>query len=395
MSALGVIAFVVALLFSIMVHEAGHFLTAKHFHMKVTEFFLGFGKRLWSFKRGETEFGIKAIPAGGYCRIVGMSAREVLPEEDQPRAFIAASAPKRLVVLGAGSFLHFVLGFLLLFILYAAVGTTYVTTSIAEVVPCLSTSSAGCTSADSPSPAKAAGLLVGDEIQSINGTAAKDWSKAVLLVRNSPGKPVNLVVKRNGALLDVTLVPTPTVRDKKTIGVIGIVNKLGTMYENPYRAAISSAKLSRDLFTSSISSLVKLPGKIPALVRQTFGGQARDPQGLVGVVGVARVSAQAASDKNLSVRERIGTFILIIASLNIFVGIFNLLPFLPLDGGHMALAFVDGVRRIRARRRGVAMPAPIDVERLTPITIVVFLFLAVLSVLLLGADIFNPIHLNV
>ena len=395
MSALGVVAFVVALLFSIMVHEAGHFLTAKHYHMKVTEFFLGFGRKLWSFQRGETEFGIKAIPAGGYCRIVGMSAREVLPEADQPRAFIAASAPKRLVVLGAGSFLHFVLGFFLLFFLYTAVGTTYVTTTIAEVTPCLTTASTGCTSADTPSPAKSVGLKPGDKVLSINGVLASDWSKSVLQVRNSPGKPVTIVVDRAGSSISLTLVPARIIRDKKPVGVIGIVNKLGTLHQNPYRALISSTKLSRDLFTGSISSLVKLPSKIPALVRQTFGGQPRDPQGLVGVVGVARVSAQAASDKNLSVRERIATFILIIASLNIFVGIFNLLPFLPLDGGHMALAFVDGVRRWRARRRGAPLPPPIDLERLTPITIVVFVILALLSILLLGADIFNPIHLNV
>ena len=101
---LGVLAFVVALLFSVMVHEAGHYLTAKKFHMRVTEFFLGFGKRIWSFQRGETEFGIKAIPAGGYCRISGMSVNEELPEADKHRAFYLASVPKRLIVLGAGSF---------------------------------------------------------------------------------------------------------------------------------------------------------------------------------------------------------------------------------------------------------------------------------------------------
>ena len=124
MSFLGVIAFIIALLFSVMVHEAGHFVTARHFHMKVTEFFLGFGKRLWSVKRGETEFGIKAIPAGGYCRIVGMSVNEEVSPEDKPRSFYLASAPKRLIFLGAGSFLHFVLGFLILFVILAGVGTT-------------------------------------------------------------------------------------------------------------------------------------------------------------------------------------------------------------------------------------------------------------------------------
>ena len=137
MSFLGVIAFIVALLFSVMVHEFGHYLTAKRFNMKVTEFFLGFGKRIWSFRRGETEFGLKAIPAGGYCRIVGMSVTEEMTEEDKPRAFYIASAPKRLIVLGAGSFLHFVLGFLILVLLLGGVGTVSVTNKVGEVAPCI------------------------------------------------------------------------------------------------------------------------------------------------------------------------------------------------------------------------------------------------------------------
>ena len=127
---------------------------------------------------------------------------------------------------------------------------------------------------------------------------------------------------------------------------------------------------------------------------ETFGGKARDPQGLVGVVGVAQASAQTVSDNKLAWNERIATFIMIIASLNIFVGIFNLLPLLPLDGGHMAVAIADGVRNSWAKLRRRQAPRPIDVESLTPITIVVFIFLAALSILLLAADIFNPVHFN-
>ena len=134
--------------------------------------------------------------------------------------------------------------------------------------------------------------------------------------------------------------------------------------------------------------------KVVPLFKQTFGNEKRDPQGLVGVVGVARVSAQTASDPHLGTSEKIATFLLIVASLNIFVGIFNLLPLLPMDGGHIAVALADGVRRIWARRRGRSAPAPIDVEKLTPITIVVFVLLVALSLLLLAADIFNPVQLN-
>ena len=400
MSFLGILAFVVALLFSIMVHEAGHFLTAKKFNMKVTEFFLGFGKKIWSFTRGETEFGLKSIPAGGYCRIVGMSSREVLTldEADSKRAFVKASAFRRLIVLGAGSFNHFVLGFLIIFALFFGVGTTVVTPVVAEVVPCVkavaATSEIKCQSSDTPSPASFVGIKAGDRIISINGVPSSDWPKSVIEIRNNPGKEIVIVDQRGTQMLEFKIVPSSVTRNGKKVGVIGIVNKLGTQTQNPIKATVSAYRLSQQLFTSSISSLIQLPSKVPALIRQTFFHEKRDSTGLVGVVGVARVSGQTASDKNLSVRERLATFMLIIASLNIFVGIFNLLPILPLDGGHMALAFVDGFKRWRAKRLNRPEPAPVDIERLLPITIVVFVILAALSLLLLGADIFNPIHVN-
>ena len=145
MMIVGILAFAVALLLSVMIHEAGHYLTAKKFGMKVTEFFLGFGQKIWSFTRGETEFGLKAIPAGGYCKIVGMTPREELSPADADRAFIKATVGQRLIVLGAGSFLHFVLGFVLLFTLFAGIGTNQVLPVISEVVPNSAAQAAGRT----------------------------------------------------------------------------------------------------------------------------------------------------------------------------------------------------------------------------------------------------------
>jgi len=389
----------VALLFSVMVHEAGHFLTARRFDMKVTEFFLGFGKRIWSFTRGETEFGIKAIPAGGYCRIVGMSVNEEMEESDRSRAFYLASAPKRLIVLGAGSFLHFVLGFLILVLLLAGVGTTAISNKVGEVVPCIISNSTGaadakCAPDAPPSPAKAAGLMVGDEITAINGAPIKDWSTAVKKIRNSPNQELTLTIKRGSSTLTVPITPGTRILDGKKIGIIGVSNTLENRKLSIYRAVTNSGTLTWDLTKSSVTSLISLPTKIPALFRQTFFHETRDATGLVGVVGVARVSAQTASDPKLASREKIATFLLIIASLNIFVGLFNLLPLLPLDGGHMAIAVIDGLRRARARRKGSPAPPEIDVERLMPLTMAVFAILAVLSLLLLAADIFNPINLN-
>ncbi len=377
-----------------MLHEFGHFIFAKKFGMKVTEFFLGFGKRIWSFTRGETEFGLKAIPAGGYCRIVGMSAREELTPLDSPRAFYKASVPKRLIVLGAGSTFHFILGYILLFTLFAGVGVASLSSTIQEVIPCISTTTASCPAGTPPSPAFSAGLKSGDQILAINGKQVSNWPVDVLAIRNSPDTSITLTIGRSGEEIDIQVIPQAHLVNGKRIGMLGVINKIGMVTQGPVASAKRSAVLTRELFANSFSSLGALPSKIPTLISETFGGKARDPQGLVGVVGVAQASAQTVSNNTLSWRERFATFIMIIASLNIFVGIFNLLPLLPLDGGHMAVAIADGVRTAWARFTRKAAPLPIDVESLTPITVVVFILLAALSVLLLAADIFNPVHFN-
>ena len=395
LSILGVLAFVVALLTSVMIHEAGHYLTAKKFGMKVTEFFLGFGQKIWSTQRGETEFGLKAIPAGGYCKIVGMSPREELSPADADRAFIKGSVAQRLIVLGAGSFLHFVIGFVLLITLFAGVGITSVTNQVQKVSDCVpQTAAEVCSATSTPSPAKNAGVLAGDKLVKINNQSFKQWSDAVAVIRANAGKSINLTVDRGGEEIAIQVTPATRMVDGKAVGVLGVINEIGTVRFNPIVATQKSITFGGDILNNSVTSLVKLPAKIPDLLSQTFGGSTRDPEGLVGVVGVARVSGETASTGKLTTNEKIATFILIVASLNIFVGMFNLLPLLPLDGGHMAVAIADGIRNFWARRRGLAKPAPIDVERLTPITMVVFAFMAALSIILLAADIFNPIHLN-
>ena len=401
MGILGVLAFIVALLFSVMVHEFGHYLTARKFNMKVTEFFLGFGKRIWSFRKGETEFGLKAIPAGGYCRIVGMTIHEKLTPEEEKRAFYEASVPRRLIVLGAGSFLHLVLGFLILLLIIGGIGTSIITNKISEVIPCVIQSAQGpslgeCQPGDSKSPANLAGLKAGDEIIKIGNVAVtrNSWNKAVSVIHNSPNKVINIVVRRDGAEESISVKPAAKKIGAKTYGFIGIVNAIGVNRENPIATIRDSAKITRDVAANSVTSLFTLPTKIPALVQETFGNQKRDPNGLVGVVGVARVSAQTASNPDMKWRDKTTTFLMIIASLNIFVGIFNLFPLLPLDGGHMAIAVIDGYRRWRARAKGAPRPQPFDIEKLMPFTLAVIVILVGLSLLLLAADIFNPVTIN-
>ena len=380
MELLGIVAFVVALLLSVMVHEFGHYITAKKYGMWVSEFFVGFGKRIWSVQRGETEFGVKAIPAGGYCKIEGMSPNDEMPEGQEDRAFYKASSAKKLVVLGAGSFLHFVLGFVLLLTLFAGIGTNQVLPVINEVVP--------------NSAAQAAGILPGDEIVSINGKKVTEWYKDVEVIRQSQGAELTLVLSRNGEEITVNAAARLTDIDGTKRFVLGIVNDVGLKRSGLLVSIKNSATVTQGFLVESVKSLGKLPEKIPALWGATIRGEERDANGLVGVVGVARVSGEAVGSDKLTPMERLATFVLIVASLNIFVGVFNLLPILPLDGGHMAVAIADSIRAFFARLRGRPCPAPIDVTVLTPITMVVFVVLATLTLLLLVADVINPVTLN-
>jgi len=380
MQIIGILGFIVALLLSVMIHEFGHYLTAKRYGMKVSEFFLGFGSRIWSTQRGETEFGFKAIPAGGYCKIEGMTPDDAMPEGEESRAFYTAKSSHKLIVLGAGSFLHFVIGYILLFVLFAGVGTNQLLPTINQVVK--------------GSAAQSAGILAGDEVLAINGKQIENWYKDVQIIRNSNGAPLTLLIARGGEQVTITASAKLETIDGTERYVLGIINDVGIKRSDLVTSIKNAGIVTKDFLVQSVKSLIKLPSKIPALWGQTVSGETRDPNGLVGVVGVARVSGQAVGSDALSITERLSTFILIIASLNIFVGLFNLLPILPLDGGHMAVAIADEFRAFIARLRGRARPAAIDVTLLTPITMVVFVILAALTVLLLIADIVNPVVLN-
>ena len=378
MEILGILAFVVALLTSVMLHELGHFLTARKFGMRVSEFFVGFGRRIWSITRGETEYGVKAIPAGGYCRIEGMTPTDVMPEGEDHRAFFRASSLRKLIVLGAGSFAHFVIGFLLIFSIFFAVGYTTITPTIAQISP--------------NSAAAAAGFKPGDEIRSINGELINDWAVDSQVIARSKGSVLRFTVLRDGNEVAIDVAATYNAEAKRYM--VGLITALGTERDGFVKSLTQTTTATRVLVKESAKSLIALPSKVPQLFRETFLNEERDPNGLVGVVGAARVSGQAVGSDKLNNNERLGTFILLIASLNIFVGLFNLLPILPLDGGHMAVAIADEIRALFARIARKPRPAPINVNVLTPITGVVVVLLIILTVLLVVADIINPVSLN-
>lgn len=397
----GVLAFIIALLASVMIHEAGHYFTAKRYGMKVTEFFLGFGARIWSTRRGETEFGIKAIPAGGYCKIVGMTPHEEIAEEDKSRTFLGGTIRERLIVLGAGSFLHFVLGFILIFTLFVGVGINQALNRVDEVVPCIVTTNEGeCLPDSAKSPALVAGIQEGDEIVAIRKpdeqsiTVDMKWEDVLEVIRSSPNEAVIVTVVRDSERFEVALTLGSRTVAGETRGVIGIISSYGIVRLGPIEGTIESARFVGDVVKGSATALVRLPVMIPDLINQTFGDEERDPEGLVGVVGVARTTGEISSSERLDFHGKVVFFLLIVAGLNIFVGIFNLLPILPLDGGHMAVAIVDGVRRANAKRKGRFAPPPVDVEKLTPITLIVVVLMISLTVLLLLADIINPVRLG-
>ena len=378
MEFLGIIAFILALLTSVMFHELGHFLTARKFGMRVSEFFVGFGKRIWSITRGETEYGIKAVPAGGYCRIEGMTPSDEMPKGEEDRAFVKASSLKKLIVLGAGSFAHFVIGFLLIFSIFFGIGYTTITPVVAQV--------------SKGSVAESSGFLPGDEILSINGNRVDKWQVDAKQIADSKGAMLRFEVLRKGEKITINAAPMYSEEAKRYM--LGVVTALGTEREGLVTSFTQASSSTWFLTKESVKSLIALPSKVPQLFRQTFMNEERDPNGLVGVVGAARVSGQAVGSDRLNQNERLTTFILLVASLNIFVGIFNLLPILPLDGGHMAVAVADEVRALFARLRRKPRPAPIDVNVLTPLTGVVVVLLGILTIILVVADIINPVSLN-
>jgi membrane-associated protease RseP (regulator of RpoE activity) len=397
------VAFVVLMLVSIMIHEWGHFTSARRFGMKATDFFVGFGTTLWSTKRGETEYGVKAIPAGGFVKIVGMTEAEEIDPADEPRAFYKQPARRRAVVLGAGSFMHFVIAAVILVLTPMLFGAEAgQTTTIRTVSACAPDQIDGtCSDPDTPSPALGAGLQPGDVIVAVDGTPVSSWDEAQAAIRAAGAGPATLTYARDGveSTVDVVLVagqrasaddPDQTV----TVGVLGMSPETVPVRVGPVGAVKYAASTYWQIVSGTFSALVSIPAKIPALWDSVVNGAPRDPSGLVGVVGAADASGQILGAAGDPLSLRIGGFLLVIAGLNIFIGVFNLLPILPLDGGHLAVLGYEQARSAIARRRGRPAPGKVYLNKLLPVAYVFLLVLISLSVLLLVADVVNPIDLG-
>jgi membrane-associated protease RseP (regulator of RpoE activity) len=389
---LGILIFVVALLFSIMLHEAGHFVTAKKFGMKVTQFFVGFGQTLWSRRKGETEYGVKAIPAGGFVKIVGMTDMEDVDPADEPRSFRNQPGWQRLIVLAAGSFMHFVLAFVLLFTLAIGIGLANpgTSTAVGAIDSCVPSSlTAGCTSSNPASPAKHVGLRAGDKIIAIGGTAVRDWTQMGKVIRRQPaGTPVPVTVERDGRQL--TLHPSLAVVKGRQGSYLGISPVVVFQRTGPLGAITYAGGQFGRIVAGSAGVAASLPKAIPDLFAKN---RAETPGGNVtSVVGAADATGQVLAAP-ISWQARVAVVLLIIASLNIFVGLFNLLPLLPLDGGHIAVVIYERCRAWLARLRGKPDPGPVDYRRLVPVSVGVFALLVGFGLLLIMADLVNPVHI--
>jgi membrane-associated protease RseP (regulator of RpoE activity) len=408
--ALGIALFAFAIFVSVCLHEAGHMLTAKGFGMKVTRYFAGFGPTLWSFKKGETEYGLKAIPLGGFVKIVGMTPQDddVEPGEED-RAMWRFPVWKRTIVLSAGSITHFILGFVILWVCASFVGMPNPALAdpqpaVITVQPCVVTSAdpRECQTGDPASPAGTAGLQNGDKILSVAGQSVANWDELLNTLRTVPPGATPVVVERNGAQQtitvdlatvtrykertddDGTVVQSTDTEQRAALGVgLKRVIPLEVTY-GPVEGFSKSIGFTGDAFVGTWEAMKKVPEKLPKLWTAITGGE-RDPETPISVVGASRLGGETVEQSRWSL------FLLILASLNFFVGVFNLLPLLPLDGGHIAISWFEKVRSWLYARINRPDPGRVDYYKLMPVTYFVILVFGGFTLLTVAADIVNPI----
>jgi membrane-associated protease RseP (regulator of RpoE activity) len=403
MGLLGIVLFALLIFVSVCLHEAGHMLTAKRFGMKVTRYFAGFGPTLFSFRRGETEYGLKALPLGGFVKIVGMTPQDddVAPE-DEPRAMWRFPVWKRTVVMAAGSVTHFLLAFVLMWVLFAFVGTPMseaaslkqpATITLGPCVPATDTQTA-CQPGDRPSPAARAGLHDGDTVVALNGTPTPTYQDLLTTIRSAKAGPATVTYKRDGVTrtVDVTLVPwlrhsaDDPKAPPKTVAALGVGQTVPMVTYGPVDSVGRSASLAGQMFTGVVHGLAQVPQKVPALWNSLSGAK-RDPNTPVSMVGASRLGGEAASHGQWAF------FLYLLIMINFFVGIFNLLPLLPLDGGHIAIAWFERIRAWFYARMRRPDPGRVDYYKLMPVTYVVIFIVGGFSLLTIAADIVNPITL--
>lgn len=438
--ALGVLILALGLGASIALHEVGHLVPAKVFGVRVTQYMIGFGPTMWSRRRGETEYGVKALPLGGYIRMIGMypphkgedpgtiredstgffqqmsedakrwESEEYGPEELH-RTFSALSVPKKLVVMLGGPTMNLLISVVLLGVLVSGFGLPAVTPEVSSVSRCVLPADApeGTSCEGRPeAPAYAAGIRPGDVLREIDGHRIEEWADVTVAVRAAGDRTVPVVIERDGRELTLEATPVVDARPKldaqgraltdasgavrtERVGFLGVAGTPDLVRRSPAEVP----GMAWSAFTQTAKLIIGLPMRLVDVGKAAFGPGERDPNGPIGVVGVSRLAGEvAAADRpGFDLRSKSATLVSILASLNMALFVFNLVPLMPLDGGHVAGALFEGARRQWARLRGRPDPGPVDMSRMLPITNVVAVVFLAMTVLLLYADIVKPITL--
>ena len=398
MDLIGWVIFIVALLVSVMLHETGHFVLAKRFGMKVTRYFVGFGPTLWSTQHGETEYGVKALPFGGFVKIVGMHSLDD-PEDpaDEPRSFRRQPAWQRIAVLSAGSFMHFLFAFLLIFGVALTVGIANDNvTQLGTISPCVPSSLAAydngtCGSPHAPSsPAKLAGLRAGDTVTALDGHPVSNFTQLGDLIRGvPPGSGITLTVRRDGKL--ITLHTTLASVSGRSGSYLGVGPAVLYQVPSPIGAVKYSGTTFGQVVIGSGQGVAELSGGLSKLFAKNRSSTAAGQ--VTSIVGAAEATGTEVGS-NAGWQYKVSFVLLLIASLNIFFGLFNLLPLLPMDGGHIAVIIYERIRAWVARLRGRPDPGLADIGKFLPVSFSLFVGLILVSLVVVSADIVNPINLT-
>lgn len=426
----GILALLVGLAISIGLHELGHLIPAKKFGVRVSQYMIGFGPTIFSRRRGETEYGLKAIPLGGYISMAGMYAPvaegqpgrtsttamfETVVQDDteeddlKGRTFFQLPVWKRVIIMLGGPVANLLIAIVLFGIVLMGYGTPVISTTIESVNECVipATSEATeCTADDPVAPALAAGIEPGDRILEMNGEAITSWEQATEIIRASPGRTIDVVVNRDGESLTLELTPLLTERY--------VTDDLGAIVEDaagqPLTTKVGFAGVSGTVETvpqpitavlpavgnrivDIVTVLSQLPQRVIDVAQAAFGGQERDPNGLIGVVGIGRIAGEISSLTDVPLDARVYSLLSVVAGLNIALFVFNLIPLLPLDGGHIVVALFEGLRKIIAKIFKRPVPRPVDATKIIPVTLAVSALLVALTLLLVWADIVNPISI--
>lgn len=422
---------VIGLAISIGIHELGHLIPAKLFGVRVKQYMIGFGPTIWSRRRGETEYGIKGIPLGGYISMIGMFPPEKtgkkarlfqssieqaraehlgeISEADKGREFYRLSVPKKLTVMLGGPLMNFFLGMVLIVSALSLIGSPQLSMTINQVLPCVQGSGpqGECQAGDPQSPALAAGFEDGDTVTAVNGAQVTNWDEVIQRLDVQQGSAVAIEVDRAG--IPTSLVVTPVwieravfdqetsqlARDENGDPVTELRPFLGVQLQSELRPMAISESFAMGIdATGSVFELVlQLPQNLAEVFASTFGPEERNPNGPISILGVAQISGEIAASDQASFEARLASGLLIMGSLNFALFVFNLIPLLPLDGGHVAGALYEGAKRRTMKAIGRQDPGPVDTAKMIPAAYAVWALLMGTGLLLIIADIVNPISI--